>query len=1200
MLSEIFRFEVRYQIRQPLFYICFVVFFLLTFGAITTDSVQIGGAIGNVNRNAPYVIMQILLVMSAIGVFSTTAFVGTSVHRDFEYNTHALFFTSPIRKRDYFFGRFLGSFTVAYLLFFSVVLAIIVGSRMPWLEAERIGPFAKMPYLFSMAVLVLPNVFLMGAIFFSLAALTRSMLYTYAGVAVFFVGYAVAGRFLGDLKNEALASLLDPFGFGSFSLATRYWTVYEKNAGVIPLHGPLLYNRLLWLAVALVVLLIGFNRFRFVATHEGRKARKKRLREESTIGADAAATPIRTVAVTPSFSGPASLRQLLYQTRLELNGMFRSIPFLVILLFGVLNVVGGATQADRLFGTRVWPVTNLMISAIEGSFLLFVLIILTFYAGELVFRERSVKLNEVYDALPARTFVFWSAKLVALIAAVFALLLVAMVTTIAVQAANGYHFFEPLLYLKGIFLVIGSQFVLLAVLALFFQVATNNRYVGFLLMTLYFVSLFALPALHFQHHLYIYGTTPDAPYSDMNGYGHFVRPMIWFTLYWSCFAVLLVLAVHLFWVRGTESAARTRLILARQRFGRGAAAVALLALIALAGCGGYIFYNTNILNHYATDEERDTLSAEFEKLYRKYNRLPQPRIMAVQSDVDIDPQRRFVSIRGTYGLTNRTAIAIPAVNVVMDPQRKIISMALVDPISGRSMVRKLALSDPRHGYYIYELSSPLQPGQSLRLQFRIEDRNPGFVNDNSNTEVVYNGTFFNSATHFPHIGYQPFSELEDRNKRKKNGLGPVERLPKITDVAAYGNSEISNEADWITYDTTVSTTPGQIAIAPGYLQREWTANSKRYFHYRMDSPILDFFAYMSADWAIRRDRWKGVTIEVYYDRKHPFNVARMIDGVKKSLDYFTVNFGPYQHHQVRIIEFPRYARFAQSFPNTIPFSESIGFITRVKSDEDIDYVFYVTAHEVAHQWWAHQAIGANVQGATMLTETLAQYSALMVMEKEFGQQTMRKFLRYELNRYLAGRGGELVGEMPLMLVENQQYIHYAKGSLVMYALRDAIGEAPLNKAIAGYLDQYKFKGPPYPTTIDFVNYVQQNTPLAQRPLLDDLFRRITLYENRAAEVSSTRRADGKYDVKVTVEAKKFYSDDRGRETAMPMHESVDIGVFGEEGPKKKETVLFFQKRPITGAKQTFEMVVSGKPVKAGIDPYNKLIDRNPDDNVKKF
>ena len=126
--------------------------------------------------------------------------------------------------------------------------------------------------------------------------------------------------------------------------------------------------------------------------------------------------------------------------------------------------------------------------------------------------------------------------------------------------------------------------------------------------------------------------------------------------------------------------------------------------------------------------------------------------------------------------------------------------------------------------------------------------------------------------------------------------------------------------------------------------------------------------------------------------------------MKKSLDYCTRNFGPYQHQQVRILEFPRYARFAQSLPNTIPYSEAIGFIARVEQTDDIDYPFYVTAHEVAHQWWAHQVIGADVQGATMLSETLAQYSALMVMEKEYGARACAASSSTSSTGTCAGRG----------------------------------------------------------------------------------------------------------------------------------------------------------------------------------------------------
>ena len=141
----------------------------------------------------------------------------------------------------------------------------------------------------------------------------------------------------------------------------------------------------------------------------------------------------------------------------------------------------------------------------------------------------------------------------------------------------------------------------------------------------------------------------------------------------------------------------------------------------------------------------------------------------------------------------------------------------------------------------------------------------------------------------------------------------------------------------------------------------------------------------------------------------------MIAATKAGLDYFTTAFGPYQHQQFRIIEFPRYAAFAQSFPNTIPYSEGIGFIARVRPDdpEDIDYPYYVTAHELAHQWWGHQVPGGNVQGETMLVETLAQYSALMVMKRKYGEAKMQRFLRYELDRYLLGRSTEQKKELPL-------------------------------------------------------------------------------------------------------------------------------------------------------------------------------------------
>jgi aminopeptidase N len=317
--------------------------------------------------------------------------------------------------------------------------------------------------------------------------------------------------------------------------------------------------------------------------------------------------------------------------------------------------------------------------------------------------------------------------------------------------------------------------------------------------------------------------------------------------------------------------------------------------------------------------------------------------------------------------------------------------------------------------------------------------------------------------------------------------------------------------------------------------------------------------------------------------------------VKKSLDYYTANFSPYQHKQVRILEFPGYSALAQSFPNTIPFSESIGVIAGLRDKEHIDYVFYVTAHEVGHQWWAHQVIGGNVQGSTMIVETMAQYSALMVMEKEYGRAKMQKFLRYELDHYLRGRGGELVAEKPISLVENQQYIHYGKGSLVMYALRDYIGEEAVNRALRKFIAAHAFQGPPYPAAQELVGYFRAEAKPEHQQVITDLFERIVLFDNQAREVSATKRADGKYVVKMTVASTKLQSDAKGEEKPVPLDDWIDIGVLGED-----DIVLHVEKRHITKPLETFEMVVTGQPKKAGIDPMNKLIDRNPKDNVKSL
>lgn len=447
----------------------------------------------------------------------------------------------------------------------------------------------------------------------------------------------------------------------------------------------------------------------------------------------------------------------------------------------------------------------------------------------------------------------------------------------------------------------------------------------------------------------------------------------------------------------------------------------------------------------------------------------------------------------------------------------------------------------------------------------------------------------------PILGYQSDGELTDPDLRRKYKLPRRQRLYAMADTARYSNHNYlsGNTADWIHYQTTVSTSADQIAIAPGYLQKEWTENNRRYFKYSMDSKILNFYSFLSARYEVKKDKWNDVNIEIYYHKGHNYNVDKMIDAIKRTLTYCTQQFGPYQHKQVRILEFPRYADFAQSFPNTIPYSEGIGFVLDIDPENDIDMTYYVTSHEVAHQWWGHQVVGAPVQGATVTSESLAQYTALMVMQQQYGKNKMSKFLRYELDRYLRARGSEREKEQPLLLNENQQYIHYQKGSLAMYALQDLIGEQATNTGLRNFLNRFKFGGPPYSNSYQFYREILAQTPDTLKNNVDDMFTRITLFDNQCSAAQYEKTPDGKYLLHLKLTTRKLYADSLGQEQeAKLLNEWIDVGAVSNK------EIIFSQRVHVTQPEWEITFTLPQLPEKAGIDPLHKIIDRNLDDNLK--
>jgi ABC-2 type transport system permease protein len=1205
---EFFTFELKLRAKSLSTYVYFALFFSLSFMAIAVDDFVNTGN-DKVLLNGPLATTITYIIFSFFGCIIIAAIFGTSILRDFQRDTYQIIFTKPITKFAYLGGRWLGSFITTVCIFFGVVLGEATGTLAPWADHARITHGAFHWYLHAFFLITVIQIFFLGSIFFTIAALTRKLFVVYLQGVVFFVVYLTINAIFSATRSleHFWSAIFDPVGLRMFDAVTRYWTPVEQNTLQLPWSGVVLYNRLVWTAVGAISLFVVYTLFplsveTLTSVSQGRRAARERENDASTAQAARSLVAKRLPVIHQVFNSFTTFEQFASLTRIRIKNIFTELPFWAIFAVMVMYALLRGHFAGHVDDATLYPVTFLMLDAVRGNSFILLIVVATLYSGELVWRERDTHFDGIHDALPMRESTDWLSKLAALAVIELVLLTVVMFCGILSQTFAGYFHYELLQYFKELYVVVFPQILIYTFFALFLQTILKNKFIGHAIVIGSFVLLAVLQAHGWENTLYLFGNTPNYTYSDMNGYGHFVPGLFWSITYWLSIAALLgVISIGLA-VRGTDDGFTSRLHLFRHRAPRLAPAGILLLLIAI-GSGIWYFYNSHVLNEFLSQPQQRDIAAQYERDFKQYQYLPQPKIIAVDANIDIFPERRSFSGTGHFVLQNKTPNPISQIHIV-DTQQSVSNVQFDRPFHKASTTK-------RDLYTIYALDQPLAPGEKLNMNFNVGYTSRGFRDGGERPELAYSGTFFDSG-YFPTIGYDTNFELSDPRRRREQHLGPVQDLPQRGDPLGSRTNLFTKDSDWITYNTVVSTSDHdsegkpQVAIAPGYLQRDWHQNGRHYFAYSMgDVKILDFFAYVSARFDVKRDVYQGVNgpinIEVYYDPHHPYDVDDMIASSKAGLAYYEKNYSPFQFKQFRIMEFPRYRGFAQSFPNTVPYTEP-GFLGRVVNpQEDIDRTYFVTAHELAHQWWGHQLIGGAVAGSNMMSESLAEYSALRIAQHKYGDNQMHKFLKHELDGYLRGRAGESRKEPPIVLVQREAYVWYQKGSLVMYGLADFIGEDKVNLALHNFLMQYRYanatdnQDEPYPDTRQFVAALRAQTPPEYQYYITDAFENIVLYDNKAVTATYVQTPDKKYKVTLTVQAKKFKSDGSGNETAMPLADYIDIGVFS--GKKDHEKALYLKKEKITQAKQTFEIVVDQLPTRAGIDPINKLIDRIPDDNT---
>lgn len=1196
MLWRIAKMEIDKRFKMISTYVYFLINFGISFLIMNIAGGAIPGAQMNMFRsgenifvNSPAMISIFSIILFYFNLIPVASVFGHIAVNDFENNSFSLIFTKPVKKIALVAGKFLAGFIIGLFIFTGVSIGLFLGTIMPYLESVKIGPNIFYAYIQPYILYILPNLFFTGIIFFFVALCSRKILNSFIAGIVLFIGYMSSSALSSDFVNQNIAALCDPFGINSIMNALRYWSPEQINQQFFPLSGMLLYNRLIWISVSLVIGFFFYRYFQMVYTQDKKKKHSKLIQtqEDEADYKSEALKMDKLASVDKQYHH--HFLSVCKWLKLELKGIFSNRYFYVIMIAYLFFLIGSATQVGKIYGTVTMPVTYIVLEILTGSYLLFSIILSTFYAGELIWKERINRSEQLIDVLPFQNAIPFISKFLAIMIIQFIFMLMIIIVGLITQVSQGYFHIQFSQYLFDLIAIRSISVIIFTFLAMFFQVLLPNKYAGYFAVILVYGLQMIMGMMDLDHNLIQFNSAPSFNYSEMNHYGHYLTGFYAFKSYWLLVSIVLALFAAKLWVRGKEEALKVRFsYLRKEGFNRFAKSLSVIIVVIIV-LASWIFYNTNIVNKYYSSKKIQKLFAKYEKQYKHLEQIPQPRIVEINVNNEIYPKERILKVNGYYWLKNKTQMPMDTLIVSMHSDVKSYDLKISE---SNHLVKK----DDLYGLNIYQLSQPLLSGDSLKLSYSYQIEDKGFQNDGGTTEFVENGTFYHSD-YFPSLGYQSSYEISDNSKRKKHNLAPKERMASINDLEARNNVYISDDADWVRLESVISTSDDQMAFAPGDLIKHWKKNNRNYYHYRLNSPALNYFTFVSGRYTSEISSVNGVSVELYFHPEHTLNIPRIMEAAKHSLDYCSKNFAPYPHKVLRIIEIPRYSSYAQSIPTMIPFSEGLGYIAKVRPDDpkDIDYPYYITAHEVSHQWWAHQLIGADVQGSTMLSEAFAQYTALMCMKEKFGDQKMGRFLSYELDSYLVGRSNESKKELPLYLVENQQYIHYNKGSLVMYAMQDYIGEKNMNAALNELCMNYRFKEPPYPVSTDFFPYLEKYTPDSLKTLIPQFYKQIVLYDF-GIKTAKVKNENKMFKLTVMTENKKVMADSLGKEKEIPLNDWVEIAVY----EKAKKDAVYLQKHLINQKNQKIEIVLSTKPEKVVINPLKKLIDKNRENDESKL
>jgi ABC-2 type transport system permease protein len=1010
--------------------------------------------------------MQLSMLVLIIYAFFVSIAAGMLIIRDDELGVGELLHSTPLRVGEYVWGRFIAAtlcFLGVLVLHLLCMIAIYHGLDLPSMDEMR-GPFHVVNYLRPAVVFGVPTIVFFAGTSFAIGTLTRKP------ILVFFLPVAliiICGFFLWnwapswlDPRINRLLMFLDP---GGFRWLNETWLKVDRgvdfyNEAPMRFDALIIANRLVLIAIGLGA--VGLTQWRFARALRGArqgtaKAARAGAPPVESAGSRPADAPAEVATIRAASRPPGLGRGALAVARLELRelrvhpGLYLFVPLILI------QAIPTALFAVGAFGTPLLQTPGTLAAGTMNTLTLLVCLLIQFYTVESVQRDRNTGTAAMIYATPVRSAALLLGKSVANVVVGGVILLAALLGCIAVLAIQGTVAFSPWPFVVVWGLVLVPTFLVWSAFVTAVAALLRNRYVthavclGVLILTGY---------AQLSGHMNWAGNW-DAwgviTWSDMGPLELNRLPLALNRLMvLSLTALLVAVAVRFFARRDFDAARIVHRLRPAPLLGQG---LRLLPFVVVpAALGGWLY--GAVVDGFQGARARERDKDYWRENVSTWRDAPEPSIAAVDIDLELEPSRHWFGSSGTYDLYNP------------DPE-PLARFALTGGEHWENV--KWTFNgepyepDDRSRLYVFTPPRPLGPDDRVRIGFAFEGFYPRGITENgggASEFILPCGVVLTSLSPAiaPIVGYVEGIGVDEDNEYESRDY-PDDFYEGVTEPA-FGTS--------LPFSTRLRIT-GPAAYrynSVGVLLSDRIEGDRRTVVWESDHPVT-FFNVVAGRWDIRH----GKETSIYYHPGHPYNVDEMSQALDAARRYYSEWFHPYPWRDLKLSEFPALAGYAQGFATNITFSESIGFLTR--SEPRTNMAFIVTAHESAHQWWGNLLMPGKGPGGNILSEGMAHFSTILLLEQVKGLRERIEFCRRIEESY--GDDRVVDSERPLVRTDGtrpgDRTVTYDKGGWVFWMLLNVMGREAALEGLRDFIDHYR-GDPDHPVLQDFVAFMRPFAP----------------------------------------------------------------------------------------------------------------------------